>query len=110
MKDYIQSMSDSISARRVMFGQYFDTSSSIYQIYVNFIENDVAKQRIAYREYTDYTVTEIKKEGEDYLVTVRNHFITTFTDGTTASKEKIQVFKLRVKGDSFLIYDLIGDA
>lgn len=44
MKDYIQSMSDSISARRVMFGQYFDTSSSIYQIYVNFIENDVANK------------------------------------------------------------------
>ena len=110
MKDYIQSMSDSIAARRVMFGQYFDTSSSIYRIYANYIENDVAQQRIAYRDYTDYTVTDIKKEGDDYLVTVRNHFTTTFTDGEKASKEKIQVFKLRVNGDSFLIYDLIGDA
>ena len=110
MKDYIQSMSDSIATRRVMFGQYFDTSSSIYRIYANYIENDVAQQRIAYRDYTDYTVTDIKKEGDDYLVTVRNHFTTTFTDGEKASKEKIQVFKLRVNGDSFLIYDLIGDA
>lgn len=107
MTDYIDAMRSSISRRSVQFDRYFDTSSAIYKIYVNYIEDGgVAKANIAYQQTIDYTVTNISKEGDDYVVSVHNQFREHYLNGKSDTVEKNQVFKLRPNGDSFLIYDV----
>ncbi|MBO4107227.1 TcaA second domain-containing protein [Streptococcus suis] len=105
MNEYIESMRSSISARTVYFDKYFDTSSSVYNTYVNYIEGGgVARAKINYQTTIDYTVTEVKKDGENYLVTVHNKFREVYLNGKSDTVEKNQVFNLRPNGDSFLIF------
>lgn len=105
MNDYIESMRSSITHRTVQFDRYFDTSSEVYRIYVNYIEGGgVARANIDYQTTIDYTVTDVKKDGDNYVVTVHNQFREVYLNGKSSTLTKKQVFNLRQNGDSFLIY------
>lgn len=106
MNDYISAMRSSISNRSADFEYYFDTNSAVYNTYVNFVENQVADLNIDYQSTIDYTVTDVKKEGSDYVVTIYNKYKEVYMNGKTDIVEKNQVFKLRPKGDSYLIYQV----
>ncbi|HEM3682864.1 TPA: hypothetical protein U1D20_000314 [Streptococcus suis] len=105
MTEYIASMRSSISSRSIQFDRYFDTTSQVYHDYVNYIENGgVARANINYQSTIDYTVTNIAKDGENYLVTVHNQFREVYNNGKSDTVTKNQVFNLRPNGDSFLIF------
>lgn len=105
MNDYIESMRSSISLRSVQFDRYFDTSSEVYNAYVDYIEGGgVERLKINYQTTIDYTVTDVKKDGDNYQVTVHNKFREVYLNGKSDTVEKNQVFSLRQNGDSFLIY------
>ncbi|HFU3985520.1 TPA: hypothetical protein ACGO2X_001822 [Streptococcus suis] len=105
MTEYIESMRSSISLRSVRFDKYFDTSSQVYHTYVYYIENGgVARANIDYQTTIDYTVTNVSKDGENYIVTVHNQFREVYLNGKSDTVTKTQVFNLRPNGDSFLIF------
>ena len=107
MNGYIIAMRDSIRYRQNQFAQYYDTSSEAYQTMDNYVSNGgVAKNNIDYQTTLDYTVTNISKEGDDYVVTVHNKFREVYLSGKSDIVEKNQVFKLRPNGSSFLIYEI----
>ncbi|MGT2910338.1 TcaA NTF2-like domain-containing protein [Streptococcus cameli] len=107
MMDYISAMRSSIRVRQNHFSRYYDTSSAAYRTMDNYVTGGgVAKNRIDYQETLDYTVTDIRKVGEDYAVTVHNKFREVYLSGKSDIVEKNQVFKLRPNGDSFLIYEI----
>ncbi|WP_161942316.1 TcaA NTF2-like domain-containing protein, partial [Streptococcus suis] len=73
--------------------------------YVNYIEGGgVARANIDYQTTIDYTVTDVKKDGDNYVVTVHNQFREVYLNGKSSTLTKKQVFNLRQNGDSFLIY------
>ncbi|MCK4025282.1 TcaA second domain-containing protein [Streptococcus iners] len=105
MSEYIESMRSSINSRTVRFDKYFDTSSQVYHDYVNYIENGgVAGANINYQSTIDYTVTDVRKDGENYLVTVHNQFREVYLNGKSDTVTKNQVFNVKPNGDSFLIF------
>lgn len=105
MTEYIESMRYSITNRTVRFDKYFDTSSQVYHDYANYIERGgVARANIDSQSTIDYTVTDVTKDGENYLVTVHNQFREVYLNGKSSTRTKNQVFNLRPNGDSFLIF------
>ncbi|HFU4502723.1 TPA: hypothetical protein ACGPBB_000334 [Streptococcus suis] len=105
MSEYIESMRSSISNRTVRFDKYFDTTSQVYHDYVNYIENGgVARANINYQSTIDYTVTDVRKDGENYLVTVHNQFREVYLNGKSDTVTKNQVFNVKPNGNSFLIF------
>lgn len=102
MQEYIQVVDNSIRNHVVEFSHYHDTNAYFHKELVDFANSQ--SNRVG-RTRDEFTVTDIKQEGADYIVYVRSRFTDHFRDGNSRSQNQSQTYLLKPNGSSYIIAD-----